>query len=305
MSLIKYVWIWFWLLCAVSVSQTRAQELNCTVNVDASQVSGGDRSVYSNLQDVVGRYMNLNKFTQDRFEAQERVKIFMQITIRSRNEPDNFVALMNLRVLRPVYGSTYESVLLNVLDEKFNFSFTAFQDLQFTDGTYTDELTSMLNFYAYLALAADYDSFSPSGGQPYYQHALDIALLASTAPQPGPGWSQENINAQNRMAVANTMMNPNSTGFHSALYKYHRTGMDLFETKPDQARKGVMEALKDMKKVQTANASSRALYLFFNAKNQELVSIFSKAFITDKTTFLQLITELDPTNVNNYNKIMQ
>ncbi|MDP5172688.1 MAG: DUF4835 family protein [Bacteroidia bacterium] len=277
-----------------------AQELLVNVTVDASRIVS-DKSVFDDLQQAISRYLNFQQWSTDKFEGSERIRANMTIIVQSRPAPDQFVCQLNLQVYRPVYNTTYETMLFNHSDKKFNFTYVQFQPLQFVENTFTDNLTSLLNYYAYIMLALDYDSFSPSGGAPYVRKAQEILNLAVSSALES-GW-RANEDNQNRYWLVENMQNSRYRSFHEAMYKYHRQGLDMMESTPAQGRRAITAALKDIERLHQQDPILMITRAFLNAKEDELVKVYQAAFINDKKEFLQIMQEIDPANIGTYEKV--
>lgn len=279
------------------------QELFCTVSVDATQVSG-DKQPIQQMKDAFTRFMNLTKWTNDQFAPEERIKCFMNISITAR-EDNHYSAFVNIRVVRPAFNSTYETVLCNLSDKNFDFNYLPFQELQYNDGTYIDNITALLSFYAYIILGFDYDSYSQNGGQNYFLKAQEIVNLSSASPE--VGWTlRSSANPTNtRFALADNYVNGSYKVMHSVAYKYHRLGLDKMESDPVNARKAILEALTDVKQLNASTPLLRCVRVFLDAKSPELVSIFKKALPNQKNDFLSVMQSLDPMDMNKYNEVMK
>lgn len=280
-----------------------AQELNCIVNINATQVTG-DKQVFPTLQDAIRRYMNNTKWTNDVFAPEEKIECFIDISVQNRDQ-DRMTCMANIRVLRPSYNSTYKSVIANISDKNVNFNYVPNQELYFTDGTYNDNLTAILNFYGFVIVGLDYDTFSAGGGQPYFQKAQEWVNLASGNKE--NGWTVANASnpTQTREGLARELQNGSASAYHAAMYKFHRNGMDKMESDPAKGRKAIIEALKDMETVNRNVPVSRLLRVFLDAKSNELVAIFGKAFPTEKQSFLEQMQKIDPTSMAVYNKVLE
>ncbi len=279
-----------------------AQELLINVSIDATQIQS-DKSVFDDLQQAISRYMNFQQWTSDKFEGTERIRANMQIVVNSRPAPDQFVCRLNLQVYRPVFNTSYETLLLNHSDERFSFTYIQFQPLQFVENNFTDNLTALLNFYAYIILAMDYDSYSPSGGDMYIRKAQEIVGLAGSAAAES-GWRSNESN-QNRYWLVENLQNSRYRSFHEAMYKYHRQGLDMMESSPAQGRKAITSALKDIQRLHQQDPILMLIRAFLNSKRDELVKVYQGAFTNEKSEFLQIMEAIDPSNMATYNKVNQ
>ncbi|WNJ20824.1 DUF4835 family protein [Pontibacter sp. G13] len=288
------VWMLGW-------GQLNAQELLCNVSVDASRISG-DRSVFEDMQKVISDYMNFTKWTDDSYEAYERIRCNLQIIVMERPSPDYFTCQMNLQVFRPTYNSTYETVIANLADDRFNFNYVPYSSLIYTENSFTDNLTALLDFYAFVIVGIDHDTYLASGGNPFYRKALEINQLAASQ-SPEAGW-KSNESQRNRYWLSENLTNNRYSAFHAAMYKYHRQGLDLMESDPGRGRKGILAALKDMKNLTLQNPLLILSRNFLDAKRKELIKVFENGFANDKKEFVAIMQELDAQNMGDYNKIM-
>ena len=156
-------------LASMSVS---AQELNCQVQVVSNQVQQSDRRIFETLQKAIYEFVNTTKWTNDQYQLTERIECSMFINITERVSADEFKATIQVQSRRPVYKTSYNTTLLNTNDQDFTFKYIEFQPLQFSEATMLSNLTSVLAFYSYMIIAVDYETFSPNGGEVYFQKAL-------------------------------------------------------------------------------------------------------------------------------------
>jgi hypothetical protein len=191
--------------------------------------------------------------------------------------------------------------MLNFADRDWEFDYIESQPLEYNDNTFTNNLTSMLAFYAYIIIGLDYDSFSELGGTPYYQKAL---MIVNTSQQAGkPGWEALGSN-RNRYWLLENLNNTQMTDMRKAFYAYHRLGMDVFDKNPDQSREIILKALKDIKRIRDINPSSILVISFFDAKAKELVNIFSTGNMQIRKQAYDIMVAIDPSN-RIYDKIVQ
>jgi hypothetical protein len=301
-SSLRYFVLSLLLLSSLATARLSAQELLCNVSIDASRIQS-DRTVFDDMQQNLSQYLNFQKWTKDEFTGQERIRCNFQVIVMSRPSPDYFVCNLNLQVYRPTYNSTYETISLNVSDNNFNFRYVPYQQMPFVDNTYTDNLTALLNYYAYLIIGIDYDTFSPNGGLPYYRKSQEVVNLAISASNE-QGWNSSENN-RNRYWLIENLMNSRYKAFHTILFKYHRQGLDQMESKPDQARRAMMDAIRELQKLNQQNPLLLLNKTFLDAKDNELVKVFKNAFVNDKKEFIQIMEEVDPSNIARYNSVME
>ncbi|MFH2141996.1 MAG: DUF4835 family protein [Bacteroidota bacterium] len=278
------------------------QELNCRVQVVHQQIQGTNKQVYQTLQNSIFEFMNNTKWTDHAFTMDERIECNIMINITSELSTDEYKATIQIQSTRPVFNSSYNSIMFNYLDNDFQFQYVEYQPLDFSISTFNSNLTSTLAFYAYLILGLDYDSYSMNGGQEFYQKAETIINNAQNAKE--KGWKAYE-GSKNRYWIIENLMDQKFSGIRDCLYQYHRIGMDVMSEKPDDGRSVIAESLKLIQQVHRAKPGSFILQLFFNAKADELVNIFSESFTDEKSRVYAILREVDPANLSKYQKLME
>lgn len=155
-----------------------AQEFMCQVSVNAAQVEGSEKKVFQTLQTAVYEFINNRKWTNYVYRPEERIECSMLITITERISSDQFKGRINVVLQRPVYKTSYNTNLLNLVDKDFDFKYVELEPLEYNDDVYTSNLTSMVAYYLYIMLGIDADSFTKLGGTPYYEKARGVVNAA-------------------------------------------------------------------------------------------------------------------------------
>ena len=249
------------------------------------------------------QFMNGRRWTNDAFTNTERINCNMIITIESRPQVGNFTASVQIQSSRPVYNTNYESLIFNFADRDWQFEYTESQPLEFNDNSYTNNITSMLAFYAYVIIGLDYDSFEKMGGTPFFEKAQ--VTVNNTQQANRPGWSQFEGNFRNRFWLSENLNSQQLVGVREALYNYHRLALDQFNENPDEARRLVLQVLKDLQQAASRKPNSILIIAFFDAKNDELTSMFSQGNIQVRREAYEIVKELDPSNTAKYEAIIQ
>jgi hypothetical protein len=290
------------LLLIISSLKLNAQELNCQVQVLSQQIPGSDKRAFEALQTAIYEFMNNRKWTNESFKLEERIDCSILINLTDRVSTDEYKGTIQVQTRRPIFKSSYNSVLLNYSDQDFQFKYIENQALEFTDNTFTNNLTAVLGFYAYMVIGLDYDSFSLNGGTPYLQRALSIVNTAQDAQE--AGWKAFEGN-KNRYWMINNYMDASFVPLRECYYTYHRKGLDVMVDNKEGGRAAISESIESLKKVHSAKPLSFNMQLFFNAKSDEIINIFSGAFTDEKSKVVNTLNEIDPTNSNKYMKITQ
>ncbi len=295
--------LWFILLSSLLFClPASAQEMIVNFSVDDSRIQG-DKQIFEDMQQTIGRYLNTTKFTNDQFEVSERIRVNFRIVVMKRPSADYFECSAFIQTFRPSFNATYETPVLNLTDPTFHFTYVPFQQMNFVDNTYTDNLTALLNYYAYIILGFDYDTFAPAGGAPWFQKAQEVVNLAQSAANES-GWKSGQDN-RNRYWLTENLNNNAYRSFHQILYNYHRQGIDQMEASPAQGRRVMLDALKDLLALNKINPLLVVNKTFLDAKDDEIVKVFSNAFINDKREFVSVMQELDPSNIARYTSVLE
>ena len=207
-----------------------AQELNCNVQIVSQQVQGTNKQVYQTLQTAILEFFNNRAWTSNLFRQEERIECNMLINVTSQPTADQFQATMQIQSRRPVFGSSYNSVLLNYMDNYIQFNYVEFQPLDFNETSNTTNLTSLLAFYAYFILGLDYDTYSLLGGTEFFQKAERIVDNMQNATE--KGWKAfDDKSNKDRYWLIKNMLDKNYEPIREFNYKYHRLGLDAMDTK--------------------------------------------------------------------------
>jgi|TARA_Y100000114_G_C11764052_1_gene332083 hypothetical protein len=291
------------LLLLTGLAPLCAQELNFTVSINADVVQTTERGIFEEMKTAFERFLNDTKWTDDQFRNNEKIKGNLILTIQDQPSIGRFTANAQIQVVRPVYGSTYETLLLNFADRDWEFQFTQSQPLQFNENSFTNNITSLLAYYAYIALGVDYDSFSPLGGTSHYERALTIVNNAQNSG--AVGWGQFQSRRNRYWLVENLFSNGQFQPVRQALYDYHLNGLDIFQDTPEEARKNIYESLVEIQKVNAIQPNAILIIAFLDAKNDELVNIFSQGEMSLRRQVYNELLKLDPTRRSKYQKIVQ
>jgi len=283
----------------VGVAPAGAQEFSCRVQIDRSQLSGSEFSFLDDLERRIREYMNTQDWTDDRFLRHERIACDMQIIIQEAVSLSEFRARLIVTSRRPIYGTAQSTVVVRISDPEWTFEYGRGTSLNFDLQQY-NALTSVLDFYAYILLGYDYDTFSKLGGTPHFETARRIANRADG--NGDPGWSIAG-GQQNRRQLINDLLTQRHRPLRTLYYEYHLQGLDRFVKDPEKARQAVLDVVE---KLQTLNRNLSGSYpfaLFFSTKYRELTALFQEGDLQDRA--YNLLTQIDPSHSSEYEQIVQ
>jgi len=289
------------LFFSIILINSHAQELNCQVIINTSQIQGSaNKQIFDQLQKSIFDFVNNRKWSNDIFGSQEKINCTFQIIINKSLGSDEYSASIQVESARPIYKSAYSSTIFNFQDDDFQFKFQQFSQLEFNENTFQNNLTSVLAYYAYVVLANDYDSFSPLGGTQYWQKAQQIVNNAQSANE--SGWVSSQSQRNRYWLVENTLQQV-FKGLRDCMYEYNKNGLDIMFEKTDEGRAAILKSLDLLMPVYKSRPASFNMQLFFNAKADELVNIFKGASPEEKNKIMELLSTLDPSRTNKYSKI--
>ena len=278
-----------------------AQELNCTVEINTDKINGTDKAASSTLQTAITEYMNNTQWGNAQFLVNEKIDCKLFFTIASV-EGTKMTGDLQVQSSRPVYNASYTTTLINFKDTNIEFEYQENEPLVFNINAMESNLTAILNFYAYMILAIDFDSFAPNGGDFYYERAANVVQLAQSSGE--TGWKAFE-DTKNRSAVLSAFTEKNTSAIRSLLYEYHRKGLDEMVLSPDKGRATITKTLNILKQIYDVAPMSVVLSMFKDAKLDELVNIYSKSNITERQTVYELLYPLYPTERERLNKIKE
>ena len=245
--------------------------------------------------------MNTTKWTDAQFSVNEKIECRMYFTIKSYT--DNLMqGDLQVQSSRPVYNSSYTTTVMNFKDTKIEFSYQENEPLVYSETTMESNLTAILNFYAFMIIALDFDTFSLKGGEPYYEKAANVVRMAQSAGE--SGWKAFE-DTKNRSAVLSAFTEGNTSGIRDILYNYHRRGLDEMALSVDKGRAMVTQMMETLKKVFDTAPMSVCLSMWKDAKLDELVNIYSKAGQTEKDKVYDLLYAVYPTEQTRLKKIKE
>jgi hypothetical protein len=291
----------FTLILAVFTTSSKAQELNCTVQVIAPQIANVEASVFESLEDGIRGFMNGRRWTNDNYEFDELIECTMQITISESIGNTRFSGSIQVQSNRPVYNSDYKTPILFVIDGDFEFVWINGASILFNPGQHRDNLSSILAYYAYLILGLDYDSFGLEAGSEYFLKAQTIVANAQNSG--GQGWLASQ-GKQNRYWLIENLLSQTFRPLRLCMYNYHRRGFDLLESDLEGARLNIADALIEMRSTNRIRPGSFNLQVFFLAKSDEIIKLFGPAPEAERVRLLPVLKQMDPGNISQYDEAL-
>ena len=284
------------LLVLATAGTARAAEMNCTVSVDYRSLGRTDIGYLDELQSQIERYVNDRAWTGDRYDPAERIACNIQVQFTSAPSQTRFRANYTMTTRRPIYGSTQLTTTMIVSDSNWDFEFVPGTQLTFDPQRY-DAITSLLNYYIYLALGYDYDSFSALGGTRSFELARDVLQVAR-----GQGQWQATNDPDDRGNLVTQLLDARFQPVRQATFDLHFNALDVFTTSPEEARAAALASLRAVHAVYEQVSKQAVLDVLLLAKGAEIVSMLEKSSLS--TDAYSLLSAMDPAGQTVYSRLL-
>ena len=276
-----------------------AQQLNCTVTVNSATITNANLQTFKTLEKSISEFVNKTDWTGEVYKQNERINCSMYITLNSFNS-DQYSATIQVQSARPVYNSTYSSPILNFNDKDFSFRYVEFENLIFNPTSFDSNLVSVLAFYSFMIIGMDGDTFSPQGGTGWLEVAQEVANVAQQGGY--KGWSQSDGN-QTRFFLVNDMLATTFAPFRAAMYQYHFEGLDVMAKDLKSAKENIKLSLSTLSEIYAVRPNAFLNRIFFDAKSDEIVSIFSGGPIVPIADLVDNLNRISPLNTSKWTAI--
>lgn len=267
-----------------------AQEMNCYVEINFNEVKQSNRSIFTTLQNALVDFINKNRRTNLNVAPQERIDCSVFLRIREFVGQE-FLAELQIQSSRPVYNSTYSTPILNFQDNQFRFNYVEYQDMTYNNFVFNSNLLSVFTFYIYTMMGLDADSYAPMGGDAFYREAQKVMNLAQGNGY--KGWDNTDGN-QSRFRMIDDLLSGTFDNFRMALYEYHRNGLDILTDNPRKAKENISKSLILLEEMNSRRPNSLLLRMFFDAKSDELVSIYTDGPTINMVPTLNTLNKIAP-----------
>ena len=269
-----------------------AQQLNCIVNVNSDQITLTNKQIFNTLEKSLSDFINKTDWTGISYKQEEKINCSMYITVTAYDS-NQFTATIQVQSSRPIYNSTYSSPILNFNDKDFSFKYNEFENLNFNPTNFESNLVSVISFYSFVIIGLDADTYSKQGGSKYLETAQDIANIAVTGGY--KGWGQADGN-QNRFFLINDLLSSTVFSFREALYEYHFEGLDTMISDVKSAKLKIKDAVTTLGKINDTRPNAFLTRVFFDAKSDEIVSVFSAGPSLDCKELIGKLNVISPIN---------
>ena len=252
-----------------------AQELNCSITVNADNVPGTSKDMYKDLESALADFFNTHKWTDAVFQKEERIDVTFTLYIDQSSESNGGkqTGMLSVTASRPVFNTSYTTPLFNYQDNNFTFNYNPGDRIDYSEGDYdvSQNLMAVLAFYVNIVLGLEFDSFSPLGGTSFFEKAEMISAAARSSDD--EGWKAFAKN-DNRYSLISLYMDANMANLRNVYYEYHRLGLDVMADDLNKGKAKIMEQMTYLREMQRAKPFAVPLHIFVNTKFDELYNLY-------------------------------
>lgn len=282
------------------VITSNAQELKCTVTINYDRVTNVNTQIFKTLQTQATEFLNNTRFTTTEYEQNEKIECSFFLNI-SAYDSNNFTATMQVQSSRPIYNSGYSSPLVNLNDNEVSFRYIEYENFIYDQNSYTSNLISILAFYANVVIGLDKDSYQEMGGTDQLQIASNIMNQAQSSGY--AGWNQNGAKNNNRYFLISDLLANTYAPYRKGIYEYHLKGLDIMADDQKKAKEQVLESIKTVAQINKVRPNALLTRIFFDAKVDEIVSIFSGGPTMPNNELLAILNKISPLNSSKWNNI--
>lgn len=275
---------------------TFAQEIAAKVTINYESLQTEYREKLVNFASQIEDYINKNKWTDIKWEG-PKIQVSIQVYFRSGSSSNRYSAQVVISSQRPIYQSEKSALMLKLIDPNWEFLYEKNQVLLFNPSLF-EPLTGFINYYIYMILGIDSDSYEEFGGTKYFNQALSIAYQGSSS-NFSNGWVQGE-GSFNRVDFASDYLNEKYQNFRKAFFDYHYNGLDLASENSNLPIKRLLNLIKVIEDLRSKVFSrSMLLKVFFDTKYLEFCELLKD--YSDKSIFDRL-KKIDPAHISTYDE---
>jgi hypothetical protein len=281
-----------------------AQEFEIKVRIQTPKLKVADARLFQQMEKTINDFYNKSKWSSDEFQDHEKIEANLIINITNDLSTNSFVGDFSLQCLRPVYKSSYKTQIFNWLDKNYAFTFEEMQPLNISTNVFIDDLTAILTYYGYMMLGVDYDTYSHFGGTQFFEKAREVVENVPLTNQNIKTWNSQGKD-NNKYWLVDNMLNAKYRNYRQSVYEYHRLGLDVMYEEQEKGRAVITSTLKEIKIVNDLDPNNPIVVLFMNSKKTELIEIFKVAGYAQRSSMYALLSEIDPSGIDDYKELMK
>ncbi|MGD9900038.1 MAG: DUF4835 family protein [Calditrichaceae bacterium] len=259
----------------------QAQVLKISVQIEMSHLPTDQQDELIDFPSKIEQYYNNYQWTDDEYETDIDCNIHIIIETIQKKTFEKIYRTQFL--ISSVSGE-------NFYDKTWEFPYESSFPLNHIKGQF-DPLTHFLDFYAYMVLAGEMDTYGLLIGSPLYDKALDIANQGVLSQYPR-GWSTRADDLQKITNIRTRPLREVKPDFFEALYL-----MDQAEY--EKAYVSAKKVLEGISRVFDKQPNNRYLRMFFDAHFRELAKLF-----VGHNDDLQVLVDFDSKHRDTYREFL-
>ncbi|GAB6282685.1 MAG: DUF4835 family protein [Ignavibacterium sp.] len=272
-----------------------SQELEATVTVNYENLPAAFRDYLIGFSNTIQSYLNNTRFSESNWEN-PRIKCSFNIFFTGAADEMNYTAQVFITSQREIYKSNQYSPMLKILDNNFSFTYQKNQIVYFDPSTF-NSLASFFDYYAYLIIGFDNDSWEKLSGTEFFNNAFQVVNLSQSAGSI-KGWDRK-TGSYNRYDFVDNLLDEKFRPFREAIYDYYY-GIDVYQFNKIIGQDKIAEFVKSLDKLRSKiDINSILIKVFFDTKNEEIVN-YMKDY-PDKNV-LKILRAVDPSHATKYDE---
>ena len=268
-----------------------AQELNCVVKINSSEIGVSNKQVFVTMQSAIFEYLNNTKWTNISYQENEKINCSLTINIIDNPSTNQYKGSLQLQVSRPVYNATYTTSVLNFNDNDVNFSYEEYQPLVYNVNSFDSNLVSILTFYAYTILGFEADTFGYKGGEEFHKLAENVVIVAQQGG--AKGWKKMDGN-NTRYQLNENLLSPVYDQYRKTIYVYHLQGLDRLVDDKKGGKENIAQSIIDLQKLYNDRPNTFLIRVFMDTKSDEIVDVFSDGPKINITELREVLSRIFP-----------
>ena len=238
-----------------------SQDIDGNIIINSDLINQTNKSVFNSLEKSISNFVNLNSWTENDLSDFEKIDLNLLITITNYSN-NTFIANFEFQSLRPVFNSTYQTPIFNFVEKNFQFEYTEFEPLFYTENQFQSNLVSLLSFYINIISGIDSDSYLLDSGKVFYNKSQEILNLANQST--GMSWGSGDSGGRiNKYWLIENLNSSNSIEFKNMLYNYHVNGLDLMHEDIIVSKRNISNSIKSLDRMNRRVPNSILLKMFF------------------------------------------
>jgi hypothetical protein len=253
------------------------QEIKANVVVNTDLLGIEAKQYVLTLEDELKRYINNQKFLNQEWEGEPiPVDINIYLTGGSNYRFSARMVVVSRRYLDNPEGElTAQIPALKITETTWNFEYSYGATLTYNPLRF-DPFVSVIDYYMFLAIGFDLDSYEELGGTVAFEQAKNLVQLGAAMNVEGFQTYSE-PGALTKYNLVRELTDPRYFQFRKLVFSYYVDGFDKIAFDKETAMKNIENVILSMAKFKQEKIveASVLLQLFFDAHSQTIATLFN------------------------------